>query len=375
MFLQTVLVTENMQKIVSYLKDWFGYIKSWFFAQSNAMQTSMICGVGLLFASKLYNIYQNSRTEFPINKSSLESKIVFITGCSSGIGKALAHQLNEYGFTVIASCRRQESLNEYKTNSKFTSNGSIVIQLDVTNKDSIANARKEIETYLNNNKNKVLWGIINNAGICKFGLFEFLNSNDISRQVDINLTGPMDICKTFIPLLFGRMNKINGYKRANGGRIVNIGSAAATVPLPGIGVYCASKAGISMFSSVIRCQLSPRFGIWSTVFEIPAFKTNINEDVIGEFDKAFNNATGNNDITKSYDINAEREMQKKGDMAAIEGLDSIVNDVIHALTAKYPKKNYQTGTGNDLKTLRYLVNNYYTMERLIFGSYPAKYYY
>jgi len=374
LFLQTVLVTEIMQKIVSYLKDWFGYIKSWFFAQSKPMQTSMICGVGLLFASKLYNIYQNSRTEFAINKSTLESKIVFITGCSSGIGKALAYKLNEYGFTVIASCRRQESLNEYKTSSKFTSNGSIVIQLDVGNKDSIANARKEIETYLKNNENKVLWGIINNAGICKYGLFEFLNNNDISRQVNINLTGPMNICKTFIPLLCGRMNKISGYKRANGGRIVTISSAAATVPLPGIGVYCATKSGISMFSNVLRCQLSPRFGIWSTAFEIPAFKTNINQDVMGEFDKVFNDANGNNDITKSYNIKAEREIQKKGDMTPIEGLDSIVNDVIHALTAKYPKKNYQTGTGNDLKILRYLVNNYYTMERLFFGSYPAKYY-
>ena len=176
----------------------------------------------------------------------------------------MALKLSALGFVVIATCRRKESVDEWR------SKGIASFELDVSSMESIEAAKKETEAFLNDN-GLVLWGIINNAGISHSScLFEWIPSKKIEQTMNVNLFGVMNVCQRFIPLLFGRTksHKIKGYRASNGGRIINISSVAAIIKSPSMTVYGASKAAVSPFTHGLRTELSPRFGIWCSVFEI-----------------------------------------------------------------------------------------------------------
>ena len=196
--------------ILQNLLNKFEYIKSEFISlyKRKPILTTAVISFGVAFEIlKIKNIYQSRILQFPLNNIELNKRIVLITGCSSGIGKALALGLNKFGFTVIATCRRDKSIQEYLNNNEFIKNGSTCLKLDVTSKDDILKIKQDIATIMNDT-GKILWGIINNAGYVNAFLFECISNDALKREININMFGGINVTHTLLPLLYGRQNKL-----------------------------------------------------------------------------------------------------------------------------------------------------------------------
>lgn len=166
-------------------------------------------------------------------------KTVLITGCSSGIGRALCEQYLMNGFHVYASARNIKSLDDLAENSALTP-----LSLDVTNPISIKNAIASIQQ-----DHKHLDVLINNAGYAAMGPLSDMPIEDLRAQFETNVFAPMELSKACLPLLIS-----NGEKRA---QIVNIGSVSGITTTPFSGAYCATKSALHSLSDAQRMELAP----------------------------------------------------------------------------------------------------------------------
>eukprot|EP01083_Nonionella_stella_P027177 74792_1 len=314
---------------------------------------------GLLIGSLLYllhkgrNKYKYSQRIFK-TPSEIRDKVILITGCGHGFGHDLALQLAiNHGYRVIATCRTQQSVDEFLSNSAFTANKSTALIMDVTNAKHIANAKQFVVNYLDETKS-IFWGLVNNAGLSFFAPFEIVSMEKGKFMHDVLFTGPMNIIHTFLPLLKGRKYykaKDPNHKleySSDGGRIVNISSIAAR--FQGYDArYGVAKAAISYATHALRKELSPRFGIWCSVIEPGGFQTNIidagikwTQIMVDELKK-----NGKEELLDIYEYNVDAtgSIVKKWEQKVFApNYQPVIDDMIHALTAQHPKREYVPGS-------------------------------
>ncbi len=166
-------------------------------------------------------------------------RTVLVTGCSTGLGRALAMAFREAGCRVVATARRPESLD------LAPEDDLLPLALDVTDADSIVAAIAAAEA----------WGpgvdvLVNNAGAGLIGPVAELAPEDLRRQLETNVVGPVELTRAVVP----------GMARRGSGLIVNIGSVSGLTTTPFAGAYCASKAALHALSEAARLELG-RFGI------------------------------------------------------------------------------------------------------------------
>ena len=178
------------------------------------------------------------------------SKVVFITGASSGIGLAIANYLSEKGFTVYGSCRDANCNRAYVFK---------MIPLELTYSDSIKNA---IDIIVNNEGR--LDVLINNAGVGITGPVEETPTDEIKKSFDINFFGLIDVMKAVLPQM--RLQK--------SGLIINITSIASYMGLPFRGVYSSLKGAVRILTESISMEVK-KFGINVVNLAPGDFKTNI----------------------------------------------------------------------------------------------------
>lgn len=169
----------------------------------------------------------------------LTNQVVLITGCSSGIGRALAAEFSSRGQRVFATARRLESLAE------LAGPGLEKLALDVTDVASIASAVAAVIAQAGR-----VDILINNAGFNQVGPLAEVPLEGVRRLFDTNVTGLLAVTQAVFPHMVARKS----------GRIVNIGSVVGLLPTPFAGPYCATKAAVHMLSDVLRMELAP-FGI------------------------------------------------------------------------------------------------------------------
>ncbi len=169
----------------------------------------------------------------------IDKKTVFITGCSSGIGRALALALHQKDCRVVATARNLETISDLKAM------GMAVHTLDVTDE---AQSREVIETVIAEEKRIDI--LVNNAGYALIGPAIELPRAELLGQFETNVIAPMVLAT----LAAGSMKK-NG-----SGLIVNIGSVSGITTTPFSGAYCASKAALHALSDALRMELAS-FGI------------------------------------------------------------------------------------------------------------------
>lgn len=181
----------------------------------------------------------------------MDKKVVFITGCGSGIGKALAESFFECGCRVIATDRYADRLGE------LAELGMSCLPLDVNDSSNI---KKVIDEALRlEGRIDVL---INNAGFGLMGPMMDIGQAEIIEQFRTNVFAPLEIMQCVAPVM-----------RSNGaGLIINIGSISGVVPTPFAGAYCASKAALHAISDVARVELEP-FGIRVVTVQPGAIKS------------------------------------------------------------------------------------------------------
>lgn len=168
------------------------------------------------------------------------SKIALVTGATSGIGEAAAHELASKGINLIITGRREEKLQNVKREieAKFHTIKVLALCFDVRDRETTLMAIDSLEAEWKN-----IDILINNAGLAS-GL-EHINDGDFAdwdKMIDTNIKGVLNITKAVAPIMIAR----------KGGHIVNIGSTAGTQVYENGAVYCASKHAMHALSQGMR---------------------------------------------------------------------------------------------------------------------------
>lgn len=210
------------------------------------------------------------------------SKVILITGASSGIGKKTATFLASKGYKVYTMSRRLVSDSDHIIN----------LQGDVTNIDDIKKVKEIIE-----NNGDVIDILINNAGFGISGSAEFTSLEDIKKQFEVNTFAVFSMCQIFLPML-----------RKTKGRIINISSVAGAIPIPFQSFYSASKAAINSYTM-------------SLANEVKAFNVSVTAFMLGDTKTSFTDVRNKNnegdDIYKGK-INASVSKMEKDERNGME---------------------------------------------------------
>ena len=185
----------------------------------------------------------------------MSSRIVLITGCSTGIGRALTEACVARGDTVIATARRLESLSDlqHERIKRFA--------LDVNDASAIASLVRELEQQIDH-----IDLLINNAGYAAMGPVVELSRETLLRQFDTNVFAPVEVTRQLLPLL----------ERSTKAQVVNVGSVSGILTTPFSGAYCATKAALHSLSDAMRMELAP-FGIEVVVVQPGAIRSSFGD--------------------------------------------------------------------------------------------------
>ena len=156
------------------------------------------------------------------------SKVVLITGGSSGIGKSIGEYLTDKEFTVYGTSRFPENY----TDSKFP-----LIKLDVTQPSSITACVSELIS-----KTGQIDVLVNNAGVGITGPLEEIPMEEMKRNFETNLFGPINMINAVLPFM----------RSQHSGQILNITSIAGYMGLPFRGIYSASKGALELITESYR---------------------------------------------------------------------------------------------------------------------------
>lgn len=171
------------------------------------------------------------------------TKVILITGCSSGIGATMARAFNARGHTVYASARRPDTL------APLGELGIRTLSLDVNDDASIEAAMTTISEQEGR-----LDMLVNNAGFSQVGAVLDMERDNFRRQYETNVIAPMMVTKRALPLL---RTAVSGAGAAD---VVNVGSIVGLFTTPFAGSYCSSKAALHSLTDALRMELAP-FGI------------------------------------------------------------------------------------------------------------------
>jgi len=178
------------------------------------------------------------------------SKVIFITGGSSGIGKSIGEYLHEKGYTVYGTSRNPEKVN----GSKFP-----LVALDVRDAQSIKTAVAKVIAEAG-----TIDVLVNNAGVGITGPIEEIPADEIRNNFETNLFGPIEVMKAVLPQM----------RAQKSGLIINVTSIAGYMGLPYRGIYSASKGALELITEALRMEVKG-FGITITSVAPGDFATNI----------------------------------------------------------------------------------------------------
>lgn len=175
----------------------------------------------------------------------LTGKVAFITGASSGIGRASAIALAQQGAKVAVTARRIERLEALAKEIKDQGHEALAVKMDVTQKTDIEAAiAKTVETFGR------LDILLNNAGVAEFTQFLQMTEEQWDKTIDTNLKGYFLVAQA----------AAREMAKNKWGRIINIASIASGgmgVGFPSIAHYCASKGGVVALTEALAAELAP----------------------------------------------------------------------------------------------------------------------
>jgi NAD(P)-dependent dehydrogenase (short-subunit alcohol dehydrogenase family) len=247
------------------------------------------------------------------------SKAVLITGCSSGIGHATAEHLAARGWTVYASARRTESIED------LAERGCKTLALDVTDEDSMRAAVAAVE-----DAEGAVGVLVNNAGYSQSGAIETLPVDRLRAQFETNVFGLIRMCQLVLP----------GMRRQGGGRIVNVSSMGGRLTFPGGGAYHGTKHAVEALSDALRFEVRG-FGVDVVLIEPGLIKTRFGETAAGSIDAAV--ADGDDPYADfNAAVGAATAEVYEGPLARLGGgPETVARAIERAISARRPKTRYK----------------------------------
>ncbi len=251
-----------------------------------------------------------------------EQKVVLITGCSSGIGLSTAVYLSKKGYKVYASMRNLEKKDNLFSEAKKAKVSIEIVQLDVTDEQSI---KKAISFILK--KESRIDVLVNNAGFGFGGFLEDCSMEEIKDQFETNFFGLIRVIKEVLPVM----------RRQRQGYIVNISSIGGRVAFPVLSVYCASKFAVEALTESLRVELAP-FGIKVATINPTSIKTNFHSNVQSA-KKSQDQSSAYYEYMKRFEKNVDKMSQVNVEPVVV------AKSIYTAITSKNPKRSYLVGKG------------------------------
>jgi len=180
------------------------------------------------------------------------SKIILITGTSTGLGVQIAIKAAKAGHTVYATMRspdKRETLDAAASEAGVTLN---VLSLDVQDSASVNAAIDQVITAQGR-----IDTLINNAGAGYVRTIEQASEDDVNWVMDVNFMGVVRCTKAVIPHM----------RKARAGHVITISSVGGLVGQPFNEIYCAAKFAVEGFTEALACYVTPNFGINFTTVE------------------------------------------------------------------------------------------------------------
>ena len=240
---------------------------------------------------------------------------VLVTGCSTGIGRAVVEDLLRQGHTVWATARRPDTLSD------LADRGAHVTALDVTDEASMSSAVAEVEAAHGS-----VGTLVNNAGYGEYGAVEEVDMDKVRAMFETNVFGLARMCQLVLP----------GMRRAGKGRIINIGSMGGRFTFPLGGYYHATKYAVEALTDALRMEVKA-FGVDVALVEPGVTrssfveKTSDSDGMVGEPDSPYaavraSVARSNNEAYTNRMMSASAE--------------SVAQVVVSAVAADRPRPRY-----------------------------------
>ena len=192
-----------------------------------------------------------------------QTKVVLVTGATSGIGRETALYLGRLGYRVFATGRNPAALEVLAQEA-----GELpveVLPLDVTQLDSVRTAG---EAVAERTEGRGLDVLVNNAGFGTVGPLEVVDEQEVQAQFDTNVVGLLRVTQQFVPQM----------RERGAGTVINISSVVGKVALPLQGAYSATKHAVEALSDGLRMELAA-FGVRVVIVEPGAIVTHFGETV------------------------------------------------------------------------------------------------
>ena len=184
----------------------------------------------------------------------LSGRVALVTGASSGLGAQFARTLARAGAGVVLASRRLEKLKELRARIEGEGGDAHVVELDVTDLDSIKAAVAHAETEMGS-----IDILVNNSGVSTTQRIQDVTLEDYDFIFDTNVKGAFFVAQEVGKRMLAR-SRGAAPGSFTGGRIINIASMAGLKVLPQIGAYCMSKAAVVQMTRAMALEWG-RFGI------------------------------------------------------------------------------------------------------------------
>jgi NAD(P)-dependent dehydrogenase (short-subunit alcohol dehydrogenase family) len=253
----------------------------------------------------------------PDNQGAL---VAVVTGSSSGIGLATSLALARNGYLTYATMRNLAKRNSFESIADKQHLPIRVVQLDVTDENSIKSA---IESILSEAGRIDL--LVNNAGYVLTGAFEDIGINEIKALYETNVFGVIRVTQAVLPIM----------RKQGSGRIINISSGAGRIGYPGGSAYVSSKFALEGLSESMAYEIE-QFGIRTVLVEPGFVRTKIGEN-LAISKKIQDPNSPYSQMMQMMSSNQERMLENGSDA------DPVASVVAEAATAKEPNFRYLAG--------------------------------
>lgn len=248
--------------------------------------------------------------------------VAVVTGSSSGIGLAASLALAKNGYLTYATMRnlaKQDSIQSVADKQHLPIR---IVQLDVTDKNSVKNA---IQSIISESGRIDL--LVNNAGYGLTGAFEDIGMDEIKSLYETNVFGVIRVTQAVLPIM----------RKQGSGRIINISSGAGRIGYPGGSAYVSSKFALEGLTESMAFEVE-QFGIKTVLVEPGFIRTNFAENIVTAKKAQDPNSPYSQMMVQMKSSSHRRRMIENAPDA-----DLVASVIVEAATAEEPNLRYLAG--------------------------------